>query len=72
MERDGQVMRGSKAVLGRLDPVGDGGGEPKGWERLGCMMDQIWGQCRWIPGAQHGVGRLLKSHQAEKQLSEGK
>lgn len=26
MERDGQVMRGSKAVLGRLDPVGDGGG----------------------------------------------
>lgn len=36
MERDGQVMRGSKAVLGRLDPVGDGGGggEPKGWERL--------------------------------------
>ena len=72
MERDGQVMRGSKAVLGRLDSVGDGGGggSPKGGK--GCMMDQIWGQCRWIPGAQHGVGRLLKSHQAEKQVSEGK
>lgn len=32
MERDGQVMRGSKAVLGRLDPVGDGGG---GAQRVG-------------------------------------